>query len=224
MFENLRNSFDFFIRSKTKFSRKNFVEKNPELIDRNRQENLYTQDILERYFSKLYKQTLTALDIGCKNWFYAKGEYEFLKSFSENFILDGIEIDAYRLYSNFYNRFEVAKYYTKGLKNTNYIADNLLNLNKKYDYIFWFLPFILIEPHLYWGLPKKHFNPKKLLKHAYSLLNNGGEMLIINQGKEEAKVQERFLKELNIKFTPLGEITSKHFKYQNKRYGYLIKK
>ena len=84
MFENLRNSFDFFIRSKTKFSRKNFVEKNPELIDRNRQENLYTQDILERYFSKLYKQTLTALDIGCKNWFYAKGEYEFLKTNNKN--------------------------------------------------------------------------------------------------------------------------------------------
>lgn len=224
MFKDLKNNFDFFIRNKTKFSRKNFVEKNPKLIERNKFENLYTQDILERYFSKSYKKAITALDIGCKNWFYAKGEYDFFNCFNKEFHLDGVEIDAHRLYSNFYSRYEVAKYYTKDLKNTHYIADNLLNLNKKYDYIIWFLPFVVIEPHIYWGLPKKHFKPKKLLKHAYSLLNEAGEMLIINQGKEEANIQEKLLQELNIKYTPLGEVNSSYFKYQNKRYGFLVKK
>ena len=224
MFEDLKNTFDFFIRNKTKFSRKNFVEKNPKLIERNRLENLYTTDILEKHFSKISKQTINVLDIGCKNWFYAKGEYEYFDSFCKNFLLDGIEIDAHRLYNNFFSRYEVAKYYTKDLKNTNYIADNLLNLNKKYDYIIWFLPFVVIEPHIYWGLPKKYFNPEKLLKHAYSLLNNGGEMLIINQGEEETKVQEKLLNEQNIKYTFLGNITSEHFEYKNKRYGFLIKK
>ena len=155
MFEDLKNTFDFIIRNKTKFSRKNFVEKNPELIERNRLENLYTQDILNKYFSKKQKKIIAALDIGCKNWFYAKGEYEFLKSFSDNFKLDGIEIDAYRLYSNFYTRLEVAKYYTKGLENTNYITEDLLNLNNKYDYIIWFLPFVLI-----------FYNPYKILLKA----------------------------------------------------------
>ena len=224
MFDDLRNNFDFFIRNNTKFSRKNFVEKNPELIERNKLENLYTQAVLERYFSKSRKQKLKVLDIGCKNWFYAKGEYEFFNSFSKDFCLDGVEIDAYRLYSNFYSRYEVAKYYIKGLKNTNYIADNLLNLKNKYDYIIWFLPFVVIEPHIYWGLPKKYFNPKKLLKHAYSLLNEGGEMLIINQGEKEAEAQEKLLKVLNIKYVSLGEIKNDFFEYKNKRFGFLVKK
>ena len=134
MLEDLKNQFDFFLRNKFKFSRKNFVEKSKVLIERNIQENLYTKDILERYFEKRNAQNIKALDIGCKNWFYAKGEHDFFDSFSNNFSLDGVEIDAYRLYTNFYNRYEVAKYYTKGLKNTKYIADNLLNINEKSPY------------------------------------------------------------------------------------------
>ena len=224
MLTDLRNSFDFFIRNNTKFSRKNFVEKNQKLIERNKKENLYTQEVLEQYFNKQIKSELAVLDIGCKNWFYAKGEYEFFESFCNNFILDGIEIDAFRLYSNFYNRYEVAKYYTKGLKNANYIAGNLLDLNKKYDYAIWFLPFVIQEPHVYWGLPKKYFYPKKLLKHAYKLLNIGGQMLIINQGEIETREQERLLQALKIPYIFLGEVMSEHFTYQNKRYGFLINK
>ena len=224
MFEDLRNSFDFFIRNNTKFSRKNFVEKDSELIKRNKLENSYTQAVLEKYFSKSRKQKLNVLDIGCKNWFYAKGEHEFFASFCDDFRLDGVEIDAFRLYSNFYNRYEVAKYYTKGLKNTNYIAGNLLDLKDKYDYIIWFLPFVVYEPHKYWGLPKKYFYPEKLLDHAYNLLNPNGEMLIVNQGEKEFETQKEFLKKLNIKYKDLGEIKNDYFEYQNKRFGIVVNK
>ena len=135
MFDNLKNNIDFFIRSKTKFSRKNFVENSEELLKRNKAENLYTKDILEQCFTKDDVKIINCLDIGCKNWFYAKGEYSFLKSFCDEIYLDGVEIDAYRLYSNFYSRYEVAKFYTKDLSNTQYIAGNLLDLNKKYNYL-----------------------------------------------------------------------------------------
>ena len=104
------------------------------------------------------------------------------------------------------------------------IPDNLLNIKKKYDYIIWFLPFVLIDPHIYWGLPKRHFNPKKLLKHAYSLLNEGGEMLIINQGEEEALEQENLLKTLKISYTSLGEVENEYFEYKNKRFAFLVRK
>ena len=224
MLEDLKNQFDFFLRNKFKFSRKNFVEKNKVLIERNIQENLYTKDILERYFEKRNAQNTKALDIGCKNWFYAKGEHDFFDGFCNNFSLNGVEIDAYRLYTNFYNRYEVAKYYTNGLKNTKYIADNLLNINENYDYIIWFLPFVLVEPHLFWGLPKKYFYPQKLLLHAYGLLNQNGQLLIINQGEEEAKAQESMLEKLGIKYTFLGEIKSDYFEYKYKRFGFLISK
>ena len=223
MFEDLRNSLDFYLRNKFNFSRKNFVEKNKKLIERNRLENLYTTDVLNQTLRKQGKK-LNILDIGCKNWFYAKGEYNFFTSFCENFCLDGVEIDPYRLYSNFYNRYEVAKYYTKGLENTNYIAGNLLDIEKKYDYIIWFLPFVTYEPHQYWGLPKKYFYPEKLLKHAFDLLNNNGQMLIINQGEKEFEIQKQMLNKLKINYKDLGEIKSNYFEYKNKRFCLVINK
>ena len=224
MFNEIKNNIDFFIRNSTKFSRKNFIERNPDLIERNRLENLYTQDVLNQFFKKINKRTIKVLDIGSKNWFYAQGEYDFFKSFCDDFEIEGIELDAYRLYSNFYSRFEVAKYYTKGLENTNYIADNLLNLNKQYDYIIWFLPFVFNEPHKMWGLPEKYFYPHKLLKHAYSLLNRDGQMLIINQGELEKEEQKRLLIELNIPFKEKGVIKNEFFEYKYKRYAFLINK
>lgn len=224
MLENLRNQIDFFIRNKTKFSRKNFVETNLELVERNRLENLYTKDVLGHYIEKNPRDFAKILDIGCKNWFYAKGEYEFFKSFCKDFLLEGVEIDAYRLYSNFYSRYEVAKFYTKDLLNTNYIVDNLLNVKGKYDFIIWFLPFVIEEPHVYWGLPKKYFYPKKLLIHAYNLLNSNGVMLIINQGLAEADKQQELLEVSGINYVNLGEVKSKYFEYKNKRFGFLVQK
>jgi len=222
MLQDFKNTIDFFIRNKTKFSRKNFIEKNPELIKRNEKENLYTKDILNQFFKKQEKKNLKILDIGSKNWFYAKGEYDFFNDFCKNFELHGVEIDAYRLYSNFYNRLEVAKFHTKNLKNTKYFPDNLLNIKENYDYIIWFLPFISIKPHVLWGLPKKIFKPEKMFLHAYQLLNKNGQMLIINQGEKEAEIQKELLKKLNIPYQYLGEIKSNFFEYQNKRFGYLI--
>lgn len=224
MFEDLRNTIDFFIRNKTKFSRKNFVENDIKLLERNQKENLYTQDILDQYFEKISKPNIRILDIGSKNWFYVKGEYQFFQAFVDGFQLDGIEIDAYRLYSNFFSRYEVAKFYTKGLENTNYIAGNLLDLENKYDYIVWFLPFVTKDPLVAWGLPLKHFCPQKLLEHAYNLLENNGQMLIVNQGEKEANIQKQLLEELNIPFEYRGAVQSPFFQYQNKRYAFLVKK
>ena len=82
MFTDFKNTIDFFIRNKTKFSRKNFVEKDKNLIERNIRENDYYRDVLEQFFKKNLKQNLKILDIGSKNWFYAKGEFDFFNSFS----------------------------------------------------------------------------------------------------------------------------------------------
>lgn len=224
MFSELRNNIDFYIRSFTRFSRKNFTEKNPDIIKNNEQENLYVYDVLSRYFEKSAKENLNALDIGCKNWYYLQGEHRFFNEFSANFQMDGVELDAYRLYSNFYSRYETAKFFMKDFDNVNYIADNLLNLKGGYDYIIWILPFVLKEPLTAWGLPKRFFMPEKLLEHAYSLLNKNGQMLILNQKEIEAQAQKELLEKLNIKYEYLGEIKSEFYEYSKTRYGYLIKK
>lgn len=224
MFDELKNNIDFWIRNHTRFSRKNFVEKDENILKRNYLENLYTFDILDKFLKKEHKSFASILDIGSKNWFYAKGEYNFFKTFCDDFSLDGVELDAYRLYSNFYSRFETAKFYMNGLKNTEYIAGNLLDIDKKYDYIIWFLPFVSKMPLTEWGLPQSYFMPEKLLVRAYSLLENDGQMLIINQGIVEAELQKNLLNKTDIKYEEKGIVKSNFLQYKNDRYAFLVNK
>ena len=217
MLNNLKNNIDFFIREKTKFSRKNY-----KLKDKNNPESNYVRSLLTKYFPIDYHSNLSVLDIGSKNWSYVLGEYDYFKSKTDTLLLDGVELDAYRLYSNFYSRYEVAQAYIKGLENVNYYPENLLNIKTKYDYIIWLLPFVTEYPFTIWGLPKKFFIPQILLKHAYSLLKN--QMLIINQTHEEYEIQENLLKSVDIKYEKLGEIIIDNSPYVNKRFGFIINK
>lgn len=196
-------------------------------------ENLYIIDVLDKYFAphpnpppqggrEVHKYFV--LDIGCKNWFYAKGEHAFFKKFCNNLVLDGIEIDTHRLYSNFYSRKEAAKFYIKGLENTEYIEGDFLNHNEKYDYMVWILPFVVENPLLKWGLPLRYFKPEEMLKKAYDLLKNGGSMLILNQGKAEHDIQIKLCEKLNINYTTFGEVKSEFLHYNIERYLMLIEK
>ncbi len=216
MFEGLKNSFDFFIRQHTQFSRKNYYEPN-ELSEA---ENNYVYDVLEKYFPIEHKEKLSVLDIGSKNWSYVRGEYKFFNKHCEALALTGIELDAHRLYTNFYSRYEVAKFHIKNLQGVNYIADDFLNVKEKFDYIVWFLPFVKKRPHLKWGLPLKHFKPEALLAHAYNSLNAGGKIFVVNQGEEEYQTQQKLLR--NLPFTPLGEIKSEFLEYKFKRFGIMV--
>jgi len=251
-FENLKNKVDFFLRQNLGVSRKKYSEENEtkddlfktqELIERekiifekfdlnylksnstrqNYLENLYTIDFLDKYLGIDFKDEIKVLDIGCKNWFYAKGEYLFFKKYCKNLILDGIELDANRLYSSFYSRKEVAKFYTRNT-NVNYIAGDFLEVNDYYDYMVWILPFVVKEPLLKWGLPIRYFKPEKMLKHAYDLLNENGKIFIINQGEAEYEIQKMLCKKLNIPFSEIDEVKSDFLEYEISRYAILIKK
>lgn len=252
-YQNFKNMIDFYLRQKLSFSRKNYNEKNEpkegffntqdeiqkerylvekydlEYIKNNTSrinylENLYIIDILDQYLNFEYKKDLNVIDVGSKNWFYVKGEYFFFKKHCEKLNLDGIEIDANRLYYNFYSRAEVAKFHTKNLSGTNYISEDFLKHNKKYDCIIWILPFIKKYPHLKWGLPLEYFKPNEMLKHAYDSLSEGGQMLIINQGKEEFEIQKQLLKTANMNYQEIGKIESVFSIYKIDRYLISVEK
>lgn len=251
--ENLKNNFDFFLRQKIKVSRKNYSEENEskeglfcdeniikkenELIEkfdliqlklnstrRNYLDNLYTIDLLDRYLELKYQDKLSVLDIGSKNWFYVKGEYFFFKKNCEKLNIIGIEIDANRLYSNLYNREEVANFYIKNLDGAKYIHGDFLKHNQKYDFIIWVLPFVVKEPLLKWGLPVNYFKPEEMLLHAYDLLNENGCIFIINQGEVEYNIQKKLCEKLNISYVDIGEVKSDFLDYKYPRYSILIKK
>lgn len=249
--EDFKNRFDFFLRNNIRFSLKNYKE-NPYNIEdinlsdkqkelylnlknkynliifdclnkRNFLENLYFLNIFDRYFSKKTNKDISILDIGSKNFSYVRSQYLFFTSFSSVKNLNGIELDAYRLCSNLYNRYEIAKFYKKDLLNTNFIAGDLLNHNQRYDYIIWILPFITRYPQIKWGLPLKYFKPEKMLIHAYNLLNKDGEMLIINQGEKEAIIQNDLIKKANLKVSLSFEKIEDEFElFKNERYCFKL--
>lgn len=247
-FQSLKNNFDFFIRQKFSFSRKNYFEKNEPKIDlpeqekvlfekydleylksnstrQNYLENLYIIEVLEQYLPIDYSHNLKVLDVGCKNWFYVKGEYAFFKKHCENLVLDGIELDCNRLYSNFYSRAEAAKFHINNLPEVNYICGDFLGVNVgvdgKYDYIVWILPFVFKEPLLKWGLPLNFFQPEQMLLHAKNSLKEGGKIFIVNQGEVEYKAQTELCDKLNIQYKSLGKINNSYLNYVP-RYAILI--
>lgn len=264
IFENIKNSVDFFLRQKFAFSRKNYSEKNedkegllasPKALEKEQEliakydldylknnstrqnylENLYTIDVLDKHFTPhpgfahplpqgARVKELKVLDIGCKNWFYAKGEYFFFKKYCQNLQLNGIELDSNRLYTNLYSRKQVALFHIRDLQNTNYIEGNLLNHSAKYNYIIWILPFVVKDPLIRWGLPMKYFQPAELLKKTYDLLENSGSMLIINQGEYEYEVQQKLCEKLEIKYNTFGEVKSEILTYNIPRYSILIER
>lgn len=254
--QNIKNNIDFFLRNRIIFSRKNYSEKNEdknnildsnEAIERekyliktydleylkshstiqNYLENLYLLDILDKKLNIKTKNSLKIIDIGCKNWFYAKGEYAFFEKYCKKLELEGIELDSNRLYTNFYSRKEVAKFYMQGLDNINYIEGNFLGVNgvnAKYDYIVWILPFVVQNPLIKWGLPLKYFQPEKMLKRAYDLLKPDGYIFILNQGDVEYEIQKDLCKKLNLSYTPVGEVKSEFMHYNIEKYLVLVNK
>ena len=221
LLDNLKNSFDFTIRSKFNFSRKNYYEE-PKLVNILR--DIYYFNVLRNCFSDIAAKNLSVLDIGSKNWEYVNSEYSFFASCADNFTLNGIELDAYRLNSNLYSRYEIAKFYIKNKPSAKYIAGDFMNHNQKYDYIIWILPFITQYPLVKWGLPLKYFKPEKMLLHAYELLKDKGELLIVNQGESEYLIQKQLNQKLGMDARYYGEIEDKFNLFKNKRYCLKIAK
>ncbi|MDD3419864.1 MAG: hypothetical protein PHE78_04600 [Candidatus Gastranaerophilales bacterium] len=266
----MKNTIDFYLRNLFKFSRKGYREKSEsksalfydEKITYKEQillkkyklykfkesstkqtylENLYILELLEDYLKPERKNALSVLDIGSKNWSYAKAEHAFFAKFirhvefwkresdaktyikkEQGLTLDGIEVDAHRVYADFYSRKNAAEYYIQDLKGANYIVGDLMDHQGEYDFIVWVLPFVLERPHSLWGLPKKLFKPKEMLQKAYNSLKDGGTMLIVNQGQDEYEMQQKLFDEAQIIYMPCGEFKSSFLKYKNKRFVSLI--
>ena len=214
---------------------------------RNYLENLAVIELLEDSLnSYINKDNIKILDIGSKNWFYASGEWCFFKynflrhceqseaiqilnsdgwiassqaprNDSREVHLDGIEIDAFRVYLDLHTRWDYAQYYIKNLQNTRYIPKDFLEHNEKYDYIIWFFPFVTEFPLQEWGLPLSKFKPAEMLGHAYESLNYGGKILIVNQDEKEYAIQENLLKNLNLHYEKKGDFKNSFLEYEHKR-------
>jgi hypothetical protein len=179
-------------------------------------ENLYLLDVLDRYAGGPARP---CLDIGSKNWSYLPA----LSAWSGS-SWDGVELDAHRRYLNLSTRRAHAERMAAFFPGCRYRAGSLLDMAGRYGFITWLLPFVTEGPHLAWGLPRRFFQPRALLDHAWSLLEPGGRLFVANQGREEAAVQGGLFEQAGIPARPLGEITSTLSPFRKARYGWLAEK
>lgn len=201
----------------------------------NYKENLFTlkllEDCLKNVFSHKNIQELRILDIGSKNFSYAHALHNFFSYYKNSqskrkIILDGIEIDAYRIMADLHSRYDYAQYYIKDLPNTNYLIKDFLKFNEhKYDYITWFLPFLTEKPLLKWGIPLKFLQPEKMMQHAYNFLNPQGIILVVNQLETEKNVQLEIINKLGLNYTVIEKPYTNAFSpFQYERYITLVTK
>lgn len=171
----------------------------------------------------------SCLDVGAKNWSYVAAIPAFLQAQGiHSFVLDGVELDPHRRYADFHTRGQYAQAYSRNLPNTHYHECDILQWHKPAHLITHFLPFVLPDPHLAWGLPLQHFRPQAMLEHLLSLLHPQGILFIVNQGKHEADAQAALLQHAAtnapISIQSLGQLPSPFIQYRYPRYGWLCRK
>lgn len=178
--------------------------------------NLYILDLMHSSISFPSISEVKAIDVGSKNFNYAAALHAFYSSVGSLKQLTGIEIDAYRRYDDLTTRADHAQVYILPLPHTTYLAMDFLAYNKPTNVITMFLPFVFEDPLLYWGLPLRMYQPKKLFAHAYSLLETGGIWIITNQGREEEVACHAILQELGIHYEPKGAFESPFYPYKTR--------
>ena len=155
---------------------------------------------MDRFFpTRAFPETVRSLDVGSKNFAYIRGLYHFFRNAGgtiRQVELTGIEIDAYQIYSNLHSRYDYALHHTRNLDRCRFIPGDVLEHQERYDVITWFLPFVTKYPLRKWGLPGSMFKPIDQLKHVYSLLNEGGILLIANKEEKEGDIQLELLRPL----------------------------
>jgi hypothetical protein len=171
----------------------------------NYRENLYYLEMVESALAAVdppLPQQLIVGDIGPSHWFYVRALYAALKWWREpagrEVTLTGFEKDAYRVYSDFYSRYDHALAFMDHLPGVEYKPVGFKAQPAAFDVITLFFPFIFMPDHLEWGLPSSMFDPSILLGDAWLSLRQGGLLVIVNQGKAEQQTQLEILKRAGI--------------------------
>ena len=148
---------------------------------------------------------IRALDIGSKNWNYVYSLCQYLRFAGEaegrELDLCGVEIDAYGIYSDLYSRHDYAQAYVKQAQvetdKIEYVVGDFLEKSyRDLDVVTLFFPFVLEEALTSWGLPKRHFEPHKLLQNALDALKANRFMVVTNQTGSEARQLNAYLNDL----------------------------
>lgn len=158
----------------------------------------------DREFSN---EPLRVLDVGARDWFYAGALWHFFSfagDSSRSVRVTGFELDPYLTYIDGHSRLDFARFFSRDLPGMDYRSIDFLLCEEKADVVTIFHPFLRSYEHLEGGLPLSCFYPKDLILHSYSLLKEGGYLVIVNFDYETKMLLE-LLEELGMKVFRRGD-------------------
>lgn len=179
-------------------------------------ENLYVLDTLDCFLGGV--SATHGLEIGCRNFSYLPALHSYAPT-----AWDGVELDAFARYWDGRTRQAYGNFMAAQFEDCRYLPTSLLDVDGRYDLIVWFLPFVLVDPLLRWGLPRRFFQPAPLLAKAAALLAPAGSIFIVNQGRHEADEQQRLCEAVGLSCQALGEVTSVFSPFRKPRFGFLVR-
>jgi hypothetical protein len=191
----------------------------------NYRENLYYLQMLEEALKRSGAElpgVVNAADIGPSHWFYVQALHALLKWWNcaqgREVVLKGYEVDAYRIYEDYFSRYDHALGHMRGLPGVDYISHGFQQQENQFDLITMLFPFVFERDHLEWGLPTGLFHPENLLQTAWHSLKPGGVLVIVNQGIEEHESQKKRLEADGIPLMAAFHQDPLLFKYAHERF------
>jgi hypothetical protein len=147
-------------------------------------ESLYVLDLLDSLGLSGDGSAGRGLDVGSKNGAYLPG---LALGWPGGW--DAVELDAHRRYLSLHTRRAFGEAAAGRWEGCRFHATDVRKLAGSWARITWLLPFLHEGPHRAWGLPTQALDPPGLLADVLGKLAPAGQLLIVNQGREEHALQ-----------------------------------
>ncbi len=161
-----------------------------------------------------------ALDIGCHQWSYAP----FLKAYLAQFgraALTGIELDPWFLQADGLTRGDWAQHWAAVAEADYLEGDVREQILPPQDLITLFLPIILPENALRWGIPARYHDPADLFDWVKGQLSAAGQVLIYSGVEQEHQAVLAVLQHMNWK--PAGYAGAYKCPLRQREQGFVIR-
>ncbi len=225
-FQNIRNTIDFYLRSQVRWGRNLPRGKPIKAIDAQIQRefkeflNLFNWNLA---LSQVTLGPLVVADIGARNFALAPVIDQHFRSLGYQTVVHGIEIDAYRRFTDFHTRADYGYDFAKKIEHGYYHPVDFLTWQKPLHLAFLLNPFVSIEALLAWGLPISKLMPKEIFLHAYQLLKpQAGIVVLSNTSEEERTISFDIAKEVGFIFGEEHLWEPEDLTLQTPRYGVIL--
>ncbi|TVQ76322.1 MAG: hypothetical protein EA369_10250 [Bradymonadales bacterium] len=174
--------------------------------------NLYYYELLDSVAWTIPNKEGRIIDLGSKNFGYCFALAESLRRKNWEGELKGLELDPYRRFVSYYRRIDHAQFFV-GLANREFSPEITLDyqegdwlnysLDKKFDLVFCFFPFLFLDLHHQWGLSRKSFSPKQFYQKIFA---QSDQAILVHQGREEFDCSRQLLADLKIDSSEFCEL------------------